>query len=435
MISKGLIPMMVLAVLLLWSSPSFADELAVTVSPNGRYFVQNGKPFFWLGDTIWSLYSYYSKQEAEEYLEHRRQQGFTVAQTMILFNGGPGLSTGATNVEGNEPFLNWDPTTPNEAYFKNIDYVVDVARKKGMILTMVPMGGSGGAFVDKKKIFTKENVRAYGRFLATRYKGYSNLIWTPGFDLPPWRHTDILDEFLAGFQEGDGGAHMLSSVTGGCHSSSYYHQQPWLAYNTIQVWTWYWRVHSMVTADYCRLPIKPVVMSEAAYEDGVTYTLIPPPVTPLIIRKAAYWSYLAGGFTTYGHAGGWRKWTGWRQMMDSPGARQMVILKDIFTGLQWWKLVPDQSVFVFGANNDTALNAAARSSDGDIVIVYLSSQTTVTLDMTKITAGKTVRATWVNPQTGDRKVAGEFENTGQRTFTTPPSSDDGVLLLEAVVKH
>jgi hypothetical protein len=54
--------------------------------------------------------------------------------------------------------------------------------------------------------------------------------------------------------------------------------------------------------------------------------------------------------------------------------------------------------------------------------------------MTKITAGKTVRATWVNPQTGDCKIAGEFENIGQRTFTTPPSSDDGVLLLEAV-KH
>jgi hypothetical protein len=55
--------------------------------------------------------------------------------------------------------------------------------------------------------------------------------------------------------------------------------------------------------------------------------------------------------------------------------------------------------------------------------------------MTKITAGNTVRATWVNPQTGERKVAGEFENTGQRTFTTPPSSDDGVLLLEAVSKR
>jgi hypothetical protein len=294
------------------------------------------------------------------------------------------------------------------------------------------MGGSSGAFVEKERVFTKDNARLYGRWLAKRYKDYPNIIWTTGFDLPPWSRQDIVEETVAGLKEGDGGAHLINLIPAGCYSSSYFHQRPWFQFNNIQVWTQYWRVHSMVTADYSLLPAKPVLMSEAAYEDGVTYTEIPPPVSPLVVRKAAYWSYLAGGFTTYGHAGMWRKWPAWRQLMDSSGARQMMILKDIFTRLEWWKLVPDQSVFVLGVNSDTTLNAAARSSDGEFVVVYLSSQTTVTLDPTKITASKAVRATWVNPQTGERTVAGEFQNERRRSFTTPTSSEDGVLLLEAV---
>jgi len=54
------------------------------VSENGRYFVKDGGPFFWLGDTTWSLVNQYTKEEAEFYLEYRRKQGFTVEHVMPL---------------------------------------------------------------------------------------------------------------------------------------------------------------------------------------------------------------------------------------------------------------------------------------------------------------------------------------------------------------
>jgi hypothetical protein len=284
--------------------------------------------------------------------------------------------------------------------------------------------------VDKQKTFTKDNVRAYGKWLGQRYKDVPNIIWANGFDLAPWQYVDIAQELAAGLREGDGGSHLITYHGGGGNSSSYFQDEGWVAFNIIQTWSDYWRSHPMVVADYCRLPIKPVVMAEGAYEEGSEYPSRP--ITPLVVRKEAYWSYLGGGFHTYGHNDTWRYLATWRKSLDTPGARQMGILKKLFTSREWWKLVPDQSVFILGANIDKTLNVAARSTEGDWVIAYLSSKTTVTVDLSKITVGKAVRATWVNPETGEQTAAGEFPNRRRHEFTTPGPSEDAVLLLDAV---
>jgi hypothetical protein len=406
-----------------------AGTMSLKVSANGHYLVQDGKPFFWLGDTVWSLFTLYSPEEAEEYLKHRREQGFTVEHTMIAFNGGPGLKTNSSNPLGDQPWLNSNPATPNEAFFKNVDHILNVARQEGLIVVIMPCGGSSGSFVDKDKVFTRENVRAYGRWLAHRYKDMPNIIWGNGFDLRPWDYVDIARELAAGLREGDGGTHLITFHPSGGNSSSYFQDEPWLDFNVIQTWSDYWRSNPMVLADYVRLPIKPVVMAEGAYEEGTEYPSRP--ITPLVVRKEAYWSFLGGGFHTYGHNDMWRHNPTWRQSMDSPGARQMGILKKILTSRQWWKLVPDPSVFVLGAGSDKTLNVAARSMDGDSAIVYLSSPASVTIDLGRVAASPTVRATWVNPETGEETAAGEFPRASRHQFTPPGPGEDAVLLLDA----
>jgi len=176
--------------------------------------------------------------------------------------------------------------------------------------------------------------------------------------------------------------------------------------------------------------VKPGVHVEGAYEDGPEYPT--GPITPLLVRRQAYWAYLAGGFHTYGHNDMWRHNPTWRPSLDSPGAQHMGVLKQIFTARQWWKHAPDQSVFALGAGGEKVLNAAACSSDGDSVILYLSHPTTVSLHMDKITAAQTVHARWVNTETGAETVIGDFPNAGTRAFTTPESRPDAVLLLNAV---
>src|SRR5262249_15505886 len=59
--------------------------MKLKVSANGRYFVdQDGKPFFYLGDTAWLLFQRLNRAEVEEYLKDRAGKGFTVIQAYVI---------------------------------------------------------------------------------------------------------------------------------------------------------------------------------------------------------------------------------------------------------------------------------------------------------------------------------------------------------------
>lgn len=402
---------------------------SLEVSENGRYFVRGGAPFFWMGDTAWSLVNRYTPDEAEDYLERRRRQGFNVVHVMALFDGGAGVATPTADRQNELPFIDWNPAAPNEAYFRNLDRIARLTREKGFVLVILACGGSGGAFVQRKQVFTRDNVRAYGRWLAQRYRDEPHIVWSNGFDLKPWEFEELAHELAAGLQEGDPPGRLITYHPCGGTSSSYFHHEPWLAANLIQTWADYAHITPMVHYDTLRDPPKPVVHAEGAYEEGPEYPT--GPITPLRVRQQAYWAYLAGGFHTYGHNDMWRCNPTWRRSLDAPGALQMGVLKATFTARDWWKDAPEFAIFALGASGSETLNAAARSADGSSVIAYLSTPTTVSLRMDRLT-GSTVRARWVNPETGVVTMIGDFPNAGTRSFTTPDGWSDAVLLLDAV---
>jgi hypothetical protein len=109
----------------------------------------------------------------------------------------------------------------------------------------------------------------------------------------------------------------------------------------------------------------------------------------------------------------------------------MGVLKQLLSSHTWWTLLPDQSVIAVGHGSDKDLNAAACSMNGDWAILYFSTRNPVTVDFGKITTSENVRATWINPETGDATIAGVFPNSGLRPLTPALSSEDAVLLLEA----
>jgi hypothetical protein len=55
----------------------------------------------------------------------------------------------------------------------------------------------------------------------------------------------------------------------------------------------------------------------------------------------------------------------------------------------------------------------------------------VTVDFGKIKTSGNVRATWINPETGEATAAGVFPNDSLRPLTPALTSEDAVLLLEA----
>src|SRR5688500_12900332 len=104
------------------------------VSSDGRFLVTyNNKPFFWLGDTAWELFHRLNREGADLYLQDRAKKGFTVIQAVVLTEL-DGLNT--PNPYGHKPLLDNDPTKPNEAYFKNVDYIVSGYGKLGLIVVL-----------------------------------------------------------------------------------------------------------------------------------------------------------------------------------------------------------------------------------------------------------------------------------------------------------
>jgi Protein of unknown function (DUF4038)/Putative collagen-binding domain of a collagenase len=412
----------------------------IRVGKDGRHFVdQKSAPFFWLGDTAWPLFAQYSKTQAEAYLQNRSEKGFTVIQGVLAWGLGSGMEqkTPMANALGQKPWLNDDPSTPNPAYFEHVDQLVQFANQKGLVLAMLP---TWGFYVKESPVVNMKNARAYGRWLGARYKSAPNVVWVNGGDRTPTGFEDVFRELARGLREGDGGAHLITYHPCGWRSSAqFFHAEDWLDFNMIETWTEWSKIYPAVVSDSLRAPRKPVVLGEGAYENGPEYPQ--GPITPLIVRRQAWWTVMAGGFHTYGQNQMWRMETDWDKSFDTPGADQVCLMKRIVTSLPWPDLVPDQGVFATGIGSERSLNAAMRSSDGKRVLVYLASPTTVFLHLDKIEA-KNAKATWISPVTGERKDAGTYA-TGNLTGSTFPGSptqffktpgfwEDAVLLLEGV---
>ena len=400
------------------------------ISKNGRYFVdQVGVPVFWMGTTQWQLVRDNSFEEAALILDKSVEHGFSFAQVMLL---GPGLeepSVGATpNVDGELPWVDGDPAQPNEAYFRHVDGVLDVARQKNVVISLTVF------HQHQQEIITVRNARVWARWIAHRYRDVPTIVWSTTPHAEP-ESAPVLRELMAGLREGDGGAHLITCKPDpGPYSSSFIHQEPALDFNSIQTYTWPERIYPLVTTDYQLEPVKPVLMAEGAYEQGVVASCYDFEVTPLWIRRQAYYSYLAGAHHTYGNydLDHWGVSDSWRAALESPGAAQLGALRRIFEEREeWWNLVPDPSILTSGGQLEgRVLTLAARHASGRWALVYCGAKSTFTVDLSKI-AGKQVEAFWIDPRSGERSVIGESQTQGTATFSTPRDWGDALLVLEA----
>ncbi len=394
-------------------------KLPIRVSGNRRYFVdQAGAPVFWLGTTQWELFKGYTQEEAKEIVEGSGRAGFTFIQTKLL-GGEDGRKPSAA---GHKPFHNDDPLTPNEAYFQNVDEIVRFARAQNMIISL-------SIYHQRyREYFPLEKARPWARWFAARYTDMPNIFW----NITPEATTEfvpIINALAAGIRDADRGRHPITFKPDPApYSSSFMHREKWLDFNSIQTWKDVELIYPMVTKDYRMKPAKPVVMAEGAYEAGTEYGF---PVTPLWVRRQAWYSYLAGAHHGYGHNDAWRILPGWREALSAPGAMQMGVLRRIFEAReQWWLLVPDQSVLLSGGKTEGQLLVlSARHERGRWAMVYLAEPGTCDVDMRKLRPSE-VRATWIDPRTGDHEQAGIFASRGVQSFTTPGGMEDSLLVIE-----
>ena len=168
-------------------SPPAADAAPpahpLRVSADGRHLAQaDGRPFFYLADTAWSLFHRLNREEADLYLRNRAAKGFTVIQAVALSEN-DGLRT--PNAYGERPLVENDPRRPNERYFAHVDWVVERAAELGLTVALLPTWGDKWHSRQNEpgpKVFhDAATARDYVRFVGRRY-GSRPVIFVLGGD-------------------------------------------------------------------------------------------------------------------------------------------------------------------------------------------------------------------------------------------------------------
>lgn len=434
---------------------SLQSNVAAATSPGGssssifplrveagkRYLVDaQGRPFFMLADTPWTLAVNLQKADTTAYLNDRKQRGFNALMIELIEHSHSSPLT--RNAYGDAPFLGtisgsscpsgpcWDFSRPNEAYWAHVDWMMNEIERLGFLAVILPAyigygGGAEGWYRD-----TLANgptvMRNYARFLANRYKGHDNILWVQGGDYNP-SNRDIVSAVAAGVRDVIPDALQTFHGGRGTGAVEFWGAEPWLNVNDI------YTSSSTVVAEANQawnLSTMPYFLIEAKYEgEGASQTTV---------RVQAYQAVLSGAFgQMLGNAPLWLFEDGWQEAMDSPGARHMTQLANTFGSRAWWQLVPDFShtLLKSGYGSGNTQSVAALAADRSFAMAYLATQTTVSLDMSRL-AGPRVTATWRDPTTGAQSAAAGSPFTasaGARSITPPGKNASGaydwVLIL------
>ena len=184
---------------------------------------------------------------------------------------------------------------------------------------------------------------AYGQYLGNRYKDVPNIIWMHGNDFQTWRNTtdDALVQAVArGIRSADG--NHIHTVELNYYASGSLDDPSWAPLIDLDAAYTYFPTYAQVLNEYNRADFKPVFMVEANYEfehfastdGGSTQNL----------RRQEYWTMLSGAAgQVYGSAYTWRLERRWLTELDTPGVRQLGYMKDFFSILRWYDLIPDQA--------------------------------------------------------------------------------------------
>jgi hypothetical protein len=140
---------------------------------------------------------------------------------------------GRINLFGAPPIIDHDPTKPNEAFFRNVDYCVNRANELGLVMGLV-VAKSWHVNEHPERVFNVNNAYIFGKLLGERYKNNA-VLWYVGGDSKPGRDRDVWLAMVRGLKEGSGGSQLVSyHGSGGTSSSEWFHNDSWLDFNVIQ---------------------------------------------------------------------------------------------------------------------------------------------------------------------------------------------------------
>lgn len=429
---------LILPVSLTHGQTSTVPSFPIKLNSSGSYLVdQRNQPFLINGDTAWSLIVQLPRKDVLTYLSDRAQKGFNLVLVNLIEHK---FATNApANHFGHAPFTT--PGTlniPNEPYFAHADWVIGKAARKGLVVLLAPLylghGCGSEGWCAEVKASSLADMRNYGRYVGKRYKNYPNIIWLIGGDTDPVANdlTEKMREFVAGIREFDK-THLFTSHNGPEQAAiEVWPSETWFNLNNIYTHN---NTYPLALVQFNRAGAKPFFLIETYYENERAST-------SLSLRRQAYWTVLSGGIAghIFGNCPIWHfnSPSGsefclsgtWKSQLNSTGSTTLAYLGRLFSSRAFYKLVPDQGHFVLtaGFESGETYAAAARASDGSFAIVYIPTNRTLTIDLSKI-AGPTAHAWWFNPRTATATFINSYKTTGSTIFT-PPDEYDWVLVID-----
>ncbi|MCW1886496.1 DUF4038 domain-containing protein [Luteolibacter flavescens] len=426
----------------------------VKVAPSGRYFTYaDGTPFFYLGDTHWIfIHERFSTSNVpgvpsqfKYTVDKRVDQGFTVFQSESIHVP---HGEGAHDDPSEEPHADFTDgfTAADLPGLENMDRKFAYVADKGLLHAHA---GITWAQDPANPVFTEDYMGRLGRYWAARFGAYP-VLWTVAQEIDPYMYgafnATTIQRWFAGAQgmtEHDGYGHPLGAHMENMGSiASDPRRSTWSA-KPYHKW---WPVqmqgdlsgHTGPRNFYNSTPAKPVVLYEGPYDHFWTDTKG--------ARGAGYKAFQWGmcGYG-YGAAGVWNdiyalgdygtayqmpaRYMDWHTGANLPAGQQMTYLRNFYTSLEWWKLVPRFDDAAWSAFVEPA--RSLLSSDGDktfVVYFFGSGTTTGTL---RGMAATTYEASWFDPRTGaTTKIGGVTPVNGQWNLPARPDAEDWVLLVK-----
>jgi len=151
------------------------------------HFLRDGKPFFYLADTIWAAFSNVTLPEWARYLAVRRTQGFNALQISLL----PITHDRSVPPQEVPPFElhrdgSWNFTRPNAVYFDNAERMIEMAVEHGFLPVLTVLWCSyvpdtrcsrGSPIASAMDL---EHVEPYARMVARRFRRFDPVMVISG---------------------------------------------------------------------------------------------------------------------------------------------------------------------------------------------------------------------------------------------------------------
>jgi fibronectin type 3 domain-containing protein len=417
------------------------------IGADGRHlFDASNHPFYLIGDTGWALPAGLTLAQATSYFQTRASQGFnTVLMDADVELGASPVGApvrGPNDANGNPPFNAFlpgtnlfDVSTPNAAYWQNIDNIIKAAAQNGIEIILNTYDNYNPWFGSGSSPNSTAKLTAYGQFLGQRYANFDNIIWMIGND----------------YTENSGGDASLAAVIQGIRQFDTRHVgfafdtygatfdntglRQYLQLNTIYEYSpGPWR--SLYLSQYNRSDFGPIFNVESGYENNTSLGV------SLADVRDEHYSFLLNGATgdIYGNEDVWpfaSSWRDWQAALNSPGGHQMTYFANLLKSIPWSHLIPDQSGTVFAGVGSPTDYSGAYTADGTLALAYQpatgSGSQSFTVNMGRFVGS--VTAEWYDPTNGAYTAIGTFANSGSRTFTAPSinsaGENDFVLVLRA----